>query len=185
MNNKISKTYLVTDSHFGHCIKMMEYCDRPSNYEQLIINNWKSTVQPQDIVIDLGDVCFSNKEQLEPIIKDLPGTKILIRGNHDRSKSNNWFLKVGYSFVCKKIEISRVILSHFPAILNEKEIELGIINIHGHFHNIKRRKWEDRYKNKLTDNHYLLSPEYVGYKPILLEAAKNKKFVIKTNEVEY
>ena len=184
MNNKISKTYIVSDLHIGH-ENIKKYCNRPENYEQLIINNWKSTVQSHDIVIDLGDVCFSNKEYLEPIIRDLPGTKILVRGNHDRNKSNNWFLNVGYSFVCKKIEISRVILSHFPAILNEKEIELGIINIHGHFHNIKRRKWEERYKDRLTDNHYLLAPEYVNYKPILLERAKNKKFVIKTKEVEY
>jgi len=183
MNNKISKYYITTDLHFCHTAQMVEYCDRPANYEQLIINNWKATVQPQDIVIDLGDVCFSNKEDLVPILKQLPGTKILVKGNHDRSHSNNWFISAGYSMVCEKIQISRVILSHFPAILNEQELELGIINIHGHFHNAKREKWEKLYKSRLTNNHYLLALEYVNYRPILLETAKKGKFVKRTLEI--
>ena len=69
-------------------------------------------------------------------------------------------------------------------MLNEKEIELGIINIHGHFHNAKKTKWENKYKDRLTNNHYLLALEYVHYKPILLETAKKGKFVKRTLEIK-
>ena len=182
--NKISKIYLITDAHFSHK-NIKEFCNRPDNYEQLIINNWRATVQPEDIIVDLGDTGFCSQQELKNIIENLPGTKILIRGNHDKNHSNNWFINAGYSLVCEKIQISRVILSHVPAILNEKEIELGIINIHGHFHNVKRRRWEELYKKRLTDNHYLLALEYTDYKPILLEKAKRGKFVKKTKLIEY
>jgi len=182
MDNKISKTYVLTDSHFSHNL-MQEYCGRPSNFDSLIIKQWKATVHPCDIVYHLGDVTWGNKEQLSQIMSDLPGTKILIRGNHDRNHSNNWFIQAGFSAVLEKAQISGIILSHFPAIMTEEEIERGIINVHGHFHNINPKRWEKQLIKRITSNHYLLILEDVEYRPISLEFIRKRRFIVNSKEL--
>jgi len=176
MENKPTKYYVLTDPHWSH-YKMIEYCGRPTNFEKLIINNWKSTINENDIVFILGDVTWGSQGQLQQIMNGLPGTKILIRGNHDRNHSNNWFIKAGFSVVLEKAQVSGVVLSHFPAILSKEEIERDIINVHGHFHNNPPEKWEERLKKNITENHYLLIIEETNYTPIPIELIKKKRFV--------
>ncbi len=176
MNNKISKSYILADSHWEHFL-MTKYCNRPANFGQKIINQWQATVSPQDIVYHLGDVTWGSQGQLQQIMSGLPGTKILIRGNHDRNHSNNWFIQAGFSSVLEKAQLSGVILSHFPAILNQEELDRGIINIHGHFHNNPAKKWEKKLKNRITSNHFLMILEDVEYRPISLQEARHGHFV--------
>ena len=176
MSNEISKTYLITDTHWDHDL-MQKYCGRPADFGQRIINQWQATVQPQDIVYHLGDVTWGSQGQLQQIMNGLPGTKILIRGNHDRNHSNNWFIQAGFSAVLEKAQTSGVVLSHFPALLNQEELDRGIINIHGHFHNNSPNRWEPKIKDKITSNHFLMVLEDVNYKPIALHVARKGKFV--------
>ncbi len=176
MENIVSKSYLIADTHFGH-VKMLEYCDRPPDFDQRIINQWQATVSPQDIVYVLGDVTWGTQGQLQTIMAGLPGTKILIRGNHDRAHTNNWFIQAGFAAVLEKAQVSGVILSHFPVELSEKEIEYGLINIFGHFHNNSPKKWEENLCKRITKHHYLMILEDVDYKPIALQVARKGKFV--------
>ncbi len=176
MSNEESKVYLITDPHFSHT-KMIEYCNRPPDFDQKIINQWQATVSPQDIVYVLGDVTWGSQGQLQTILAGLPGTKILIRGNHDRNHSNNWFVKAGFAAVVEKVQVSGVILSHFPAFLHQEEIDYGLINIFGHFHNNGPEKWEKHLCERITANHYLMVLEEIDYKPISLLLARKGKFV--------
>ena len=182
MNNKISKAYVLADSHFFHT-KMQEYCGRPSNFDSLIIKQWKATVQPHDIVYHLGDVTWGSQKQLSQIMGDLPGTKILIKGNHDRNHSNNWFIQAGFSAVLEKAQVSGIILSHFPSIMTKEEIERGIINVHGHFHNNDPKGWEKNLVERITFNHYLLILEDVKYRPISFEFIRKRKFIVNSKEL--
>jgi len=182
MDNKPVKYYVITDTHFCHD-KMVGWGHRPLNFNQIIINQWRVTVQPQDVVFHLGDVAWGNQKQLIPIMSALSGTKILIRGNHDRGHSNNWFIKAGFAAVLEKAQVSRTILSHFPAILNQDELDRDIINVHGHFHNIPTKKWEPELIDRITPNHYLLSLEEVGYKPISMELIRKRKFIKNTKKL--
>lgn len=182
MDNKISKTYLITDSHFAH-ERMIKYCGRPADFDQRIINQWQATIQPQDIVYHLGDVTWGPQGQLQQIMNGLPGTKILVRGNHDRNHSNNWFVQAGFSAVVEKAQVSGAILSHFPALMTQEEIDFGIINIHGHFHNNHPKRWEQSLKNKITSSHFLMILENVEYRPISLEAARKGKFVYNSKKL--
>lgn len=182
MNDQLSKYYLIADTHFLHD-KMTLYCNRPPNFDRLIINQWNNTVKPQDVVFHLGDVIWGDQDALIHIMKQLPGTKILIRGNHDRNHSNNWFIKAGFAAVVEKVQVSEVVLSHFPAILSEEEIKRGIINIHGHFHNNPPHKWEKEQKKKITENHYILVLENVGYMPISLESALKRRFIESSQKI--
>jgi len=178
----ISKSYLITDTHWYHD-KMQKFCGRPADFGRKIINGWKATVSPQDIVYHLGDVTWGTQEQLTSIMAELPGTKILVRGNHDRNHSNNWFIQAGFSAVLEKAQVSGVILSHIPAIMTEEEIERGIINVHGHFHNNTSRKWEKHLTQRITESHYLLILEDVEYRPISLDAIVRRKFIVNSKKL--
>ena len=76
------KTFLISDTHFNHT-KIETYCDRPSDFTDRIVHNWRQVVQPSDLVIHVGDVFIGKREGWEAIYPTLPGRKILIRGNHD------------------------------------------------------------------------------------------------------
>jgi len=182
MNNKISKNYIITDTHWAHD-KMQKFCNRPPDFDQKIINQWQATVQPQDLVYHLGDVTWGPKGQLQQIMSGLPGTKILVRGNHDRNHSNNWFMQCGFAAVVEKVQVSGVILSHFPALMTQEEIDYGIINIHGHFHNNNPKKWEPRLTKKITSSHFLMILENVEYRPIPLQMARKGKFVYNSKKL--
>jgi calcineurin-like phosphoesterase family protein len=173
------KVYLLADSHFHH-ERIIEYCNRPPDYEKRIKNHWKNLITDKDIVIHLGDVIFGSKQQLTNILKKLPGTKILVKGNHDKH-SDTWYLDAGFSFVCKAIRMKNVLLTHKPALLHIGETTM---NIHGHFHNIPKKNWEPKSVERLTKYHFLLISENIDYVPILLEDAINKKFVVSSRSVE-
>ncbi|MHA1469010.1 MAG: metallophosphoesterase [Candidatus Asgardarchaeia archaeon] len=182
MNDQPSKYYLITDTHFFHD-KMTLYCNRPSDFDRIIINQWRNIVKPQDVVFHLGDVIWGSQDQLISVMNQLPGIKILIRGNHDRNHSNNWFIRAGFAAVVEKVQVSGIVLSHFPAILSEEELKRGIINVHGHFHNNPADKWEREQKKKITKNHYILVLEDVGYMPISLQSVLKRKFIKSSQKI--
>jgi len=182
MDNNISKTYVITDTHWSHSL-MQKFCNRPPNFDQLIINQWRATVKPQDIVYHLGDVTWGSQEQLSTIMSVLPGTKILVRGNHDRNHSNNWFIQAGFAAVLEKAQVSGVILSHVPAIMGQEEIDRGIINLHGHFHNNSAKRWEKHLTERITESHYLLVLEDLDYRPLSMEHVAKRKFIVNSKKL--
>lgn len=177
MSETVSKTYIITDTHFDHEKMTTKFKVRPRNFTNKIINQWHATVEPHDIVVHLGDVIWGRQDRLSGIMNYLPGTKILVKGNHDRNHSNNWFIQAGFAAVFEKVQMSGIIFSHFPAILNQEEIDRGIINVFGHFHSNPPKRWEPSLKKRLTPNHFLLALENVEYRPIDLVKIKKEKFV--------
>lgn len=81
--------YVIADLHLSfNTDKPMEvFGENWKEYEQKIKNNWLEKVNEKDIVILPGDFSWSMK--LEDtyydfkFIEDLPGKKILLKGNHD------------------------------------------------------------------------------------------------------
>ena len=83
------KVYAISDLHLSNS------CDKPmdifggnwENYTSKIIDNWSKSVKQDDIVLVAGDISWAMK--LEEAVSDLnwidalPGTKILIKGNHE------------------------------------------------------------------------------------------------------
>ena len=173
MNKDAVRRYILADAHYGHR-NMESFCGRPRGFEYKTNTNIKHIVRPMDDLIYLGDVIFSNQAFLKSMIEDLPGRKILTKGNHDKH-SDTWFYNAGFDFVCDRIVIGKYVLSHVPV-----NIEEGQINIHGHFHNVPAKNWESYLVERLTDNHYLCSLEIVDYKPILLNTAVERGDVVKT-----
>ena len=81
--------WTIADLHLSFCVDkpMNIFGDNWDNYEDKIKQDWISKVKEDDTIILGGD--FSWGTYLEETIKDfkfindLPGTKILLKGNHD------------------------------------------------------------------------------------------------------
>lgn len=150
------KEWLITDTHFDHA-NIGVYCARPDGWMQRIIKNWKTLVAPEDLIIHLGDVQVGWKTYLPGLLKELPGRKILIRGNHDH-ESLMWYMRNGFDLAVDGIAYKQVTFSHRP--LNSL-YDGTDINIHGHVHNSPWRP------NKSFQR--LLALEYVGYMPVSMD----------------
>lgn len=167
------KVYLISDTHLNHN-KIETYCDRPHDFTDLIVHNWQVTVQPNDLVIHVGDVFIDKPEGWKKIFPTLPGRKILIRGNHDWHHNCKWWMENGFDFACDGMSFRHVWLTHKPASYLPSGCDL---NIHGHLHNI----WHGFHKGepdteKITRagrlrNSWqrLFSVEYTDYKPVEFE----------------
>ena len=171
------KHFIISDTHFLHK-NIIQYCNRPTDFNKLIIKNWNKVVKSEDIVIHLGDVAcgFSgNEEKLKQIFNLLTGTKYLLRGNHD-TKDDQFYIDLGFKDVKDYLIIEtgseKVFLCHYPLEISIFESQYSIakqselINIfkenncsyfiHGHTHNA-----EPRYKFAFN-----ASVERIDYTPI-------------------
>lgn len=170
------KTYLISDTHFNH-EKIKTYCDRPENFTDLLVDNIRRTVKADDLLIHIGDVFIGPKSGWDHIRDLLPGRKVLVRGNHDRNRSNAWWMEHGFDFSCDSFTFRHIYFTHSPA---ETLADRAVYNIHGHLHNI----WHGFHKNAedgspeaetwitqrlKNDWQRLFSVEYTNYMPVELE----------------
>jgi len=175
----MKKIWIISDTHFNHD-KMVDYCNRPKNFEELIIKNLE-VIKVEDILIHLGDVCFGNDKENNKKLTQLKCKKWLVKGNHDK-KSNKWYLENGWDFVCESFSDNyfgkKILFSHCPMPAEKYDL-----NIHGHFHNalprLLRGEWkvegekernEQDLLNLLNGKHKLVALEETNYKPILLNS---------------
>lgn len=84
------KIWAIADLHlcFGAPDKSMEaFGGAWENYVKRIEENWKKVISTEDLVLIAGDITWAMK--LEDAMKDLlwidalPGTKVILKGNHD------------------------------------------------------------------------------------------------------
>lgn len=129
------KVWFIGDTHFDH-EKVIEYDQRPfktvEEMNQKIISNWKAKVAENDIVYHLGDFAFAPKERQKELLSQLPGRKMLVLGNHDKSRSSGYDIGWNYveHYMLVNLRGNLVLLVHDP-----KGVEgWGGHIIHGHFH---------------------------------------------------
>lgn len=172
--------YVISDTHFGHK-RVVELEQRPSGFEQIIIDRWNEIVKDEDLVIHLGDFSlgkyqeYSHTESLKAWRQQLNGHIILVRGNHDGEKPK-FYVDRGFDLCVEKLTMvvlgRKVILTHVPI---HPPIKQGILNIHGHMHGNGHRikdlegKPEEWFIPGKT--HLDVSANCTGYKPLLLESA--------------
>ena len=162
--------WIWSDTHFNHNA-IIEYEDnRKSNFKTIedmnktLLKNWRETVKSKEKIFHLGDFSFKqNKYNVEKIVKNTPGYKILVIGNHDRCKSVKWWREVGFDEVYPYpiIYNDLYILSHEPVYLNDS---MPYINIHGHLHS----------KKYIGNNYINVCVENINYKPIKLNDIMKK-----------
>jgi len=164
--------WIMTDTHFNHTEKMIEYCGRPKDYEAKLLKSLYM-IPRQDCLIFLGDFCIGNDIEWHKKLKGAECKKIMVKGNHDK-KSYGWYMDHGWDFVCNSVGMGlygkKLLFSHMPM----RDTGLFDLNIHGHFHNSDHRRQEPHLADILTDKHLLVMMEH-EYKAISLEKLINTK----------
>ncbi|MGD2170349.1 MAG: metallophosphoesterase [Chlamydiota bacterium] len=84
------KVFAIADLHLNLSVpdKSMEIFGPVwESYVEKIARNWKQTVHEEDLVLVPGDICWAMSIQEAQIdlgwIDDLPGRKLMLKGNHD------------------------------------------------------------------------------------------------------
>ncbi len=83
------KIFAIADLHLDSKKEkpMNIFGDNWTNHEEKIMENWKATVGDDDLVLIPGDISWAVKldEAIDDLqkIDELPGTKIIGKGNHD------------------------------------------------------------------------------------------------------
>lgn len=157
-------TYIISDTHFGHK-NIINFCDRPRNHEEIMIRNWTSTVEHDDTILHLGDVAFADIDYWVKTLEWLPGKKILIKGNHDHTRTLKKFKKIGIEVISpfvQEFDGQKIFFSHYPDEMTDLDWD---INIHGHIHN-NGLQMEGLTLDKIYKN---VSVEVMNYRPVRLQ----------------
>ncbi len=131
------KTFVIADPHFGHygvCKFLREDgtklrpWNHPDEMDEALVTYWNETVGPKDKVYVLGDFCI-NRRAL-PIAGKLNGNKILVKGNHDVFRLEEYAQYFQDVRAC--VVLHGCILTHIP-VHPSQLIRFGL-NVHGHLH---------------------------------------------------
>jgi len=164
--------FFISDTHFGHSNickftdskgKKVRPFDNACDMDEQIIKNWNSVVCEYDKVYHLGDVAIPRRSL--DILERLNGNKVLIKGNHDIFKLNDYtkhFRDIRGAFV-----MDDIIFTHIPVHTDSKQRFKA--NVHGHLHGDVIRD-----RNGEIDNFYInVSVEQINYTPIPYESIKS------------
>ena len=160
--------YLIADTHFGHA-NIIKYCNRPfSTVDEMnteLIKRWNDTVTNSDKVFVLGDFALGSIAQIKEWGRQLNGSKILIRGNHDRYTSKVYQTAGFKQIIDYPILLEDFfLLSHTPLFTTTT---CSFVNIYGHVHN-------DINYRTTTENSRCISVERTNYAPIPLDLIKKE-----------
>ena len=145
-----TKTFFIGDTHFGHKRvitftnadgSLMRPFDSIEEHDEVLVERWNKVIRPNDRVYHLGDVVM-NRSSL-PIIHRLNGHKILVKGNHDVFRAQE-YLDVGFDDIQGAVIFkSGFVLTHIP--IHTCDLNRWRINIHGHHHNNRMLDDDPRY----------------------------------------
>jgi len=173
--------FLVSDTHFGHhgvCrfmrndgVTKLRPFDDPHEMDEHMVEAWNDTVRPNDKVYHLGDVVINRKSL--GIMSRLNGDKVLIRGNHDIFRDDEYrqyFREIRAYHV-----MNGMILSHIP--LHPESLGRFGVNIHGHLHANRVMKMRGvnvvtgkvLYSDEIDPRYHCVCVEQTDFAPILFE----------------
>jgi len=164
--------FLTSDTHFGHAgvckflrddgVTKLRPWDNPEDMDEEMVKRWNETVRPNDKVYHLGDVVINRKAL--SIMHRLNGDKVLIRGNHDIFRDDdyrNHFRELRAYHV-----MNGMILSHIP--IHSDSLGRFGTNIHGHLHanRVKAEVWGEY---EIDTRYHCVCVEQTDFRPILFE----------------
>lgn len=160
--------YIIGDIHLGDntLFDIVYKYDFNSmdDYINVLTKNYNAVVKEYDTVLFLGDL--GQKEFIEKHLPLFKGNKILIKGNHDKYELS-FYEKFFEKVYDHPLYLSnQIIASHHPVLVEE-----GIINLHGHTHNV----FLD------SNKHINLCVEHTKYAPIMFNELDYIKDLNKPN----
>jgi calcineurin-like phosphoesterase family protein len=147
-------SHFFSDPHFGHSA-VIKYAERPfqsaDEMDAAMIAKYRERVRDDDFVLWAGDLSFHSQARTREIVRELPGRKALVLGNHDRETVTD-YLKMGFEFVVNSMFLymagCKVIVSHYPPAGSNRDVRYlerrpqapgkGEFVLHGHTHESER-----------------------------------------------
>lgn len=146
---KQARVWATSDTHFNHA-NICAYSGRPfasiGQMNEALIAYWNSVVEPNDIVIHMGDFAMGDRSLIPDILFRLNGHITMIAGNHDNKRDDRYYMEVIREPAVLKYQDLTIELRHNPA----KVRGLGDIAFCGHVH----EKWAYKAKGEIA-------PEYL------------------------
>ena len=172
--------FLVSDTHFGHTgvcrfmrsdgVTKLRPFDNPDEMDEFMVKAWNDRVGPKDKVYHLGDVVINRKSL--GIMRRLNGDKVLIRGNHDIFRDEEY--REHFRELRAYHVVEGMIFSHIP--IHEESLGRFGVNVHGHLHaNRVMMQPVGKYGVPVIDNRYHnVCVETTDFAPILFEDVKKR-----------
>ena len=166
--------FLVSDTHFGHTgvcnftrndgVTKLRPWNNADEMDEFMVKAWNDRVKPTDKVYHLGDVVI-NRRALG-IMRRLNGDKVLIHGNHDIFRDNEY--REHFRELRAYHVMNGMILSHIP--IHEESLGRFGVNIHGHTHanRVMTRK-HAKATPEVDTRYHCVCVEQTDFAPILFE----------------
>lgn len=161
--------FVIADTHLTHegvCKfngvdgNKLRPFDDVNEMDELIIERWNKKVRPQDKVYMLGDVVIARKNL--PKLDRLNGHKVLVKGNHDIFKLDDYLPY--FEDIRGSHKLDEFILTHIP-IHPMSIARWAKGNIHGHLHD-GRVLLPD---GSIDKRYICVSVEHTDYTPVAME----------------
>lgn len=182
----MSTSWLISDTHFGHektCTVFKKADGSPlrpfscaEEMDEFMVKAWNEKVGSKDKVYHLGDVVINRK--FLHILGRLNGDKVLIRGNHDIFKLEDY---TPYFRDIRGYDVKNgMIFSHVP-VHPESLARFGC-NIHGHLHanrvmkikGVDKKTSELIFSDEVDPRYFNVSVEQIDFAPITLEEVSKR-----------
>jgi len=166
--------FLVSDTHFGHLgvckftrndgVTKLRPWDNAEDMDEEMVKRWNETVRPNDKVYHLGDVVINRKAL--GIMRRLNGDKVLIRGNHDIFRDDEY--RQHFRELRAYHVLNGMILSHIP--IHPESLGRFGTNIHGHLHaNRVMIQKHAKATPEIDPRYHCVCVEQTDFRPILFE----------------
>jgi calcineurin-like phosphoesterase family protein len=182
----MATTFLYSDPHFGHAgvcrfmradgvTKLRPWAD-PADMDEDLVKRFNDRVRPGDKCYFLGDVVINRRALIT--LSRLNGDKVLIRGNHDIFKDEDYapyFRSIRAYHV-----LGGMIFSHIP--IHSDSLGRFGVNVHGHLHanrvrkprGINARTGEILYSDEPDVRYHCVCVEQTDFAPISLEEVRER-----------
>lgn len=126
--------WVATDLHLSNREDTKHHPFLTQRERQQMYDNYAAMIQPDDLLIFLGDLFDAgtiDPQEIGKFLHSIKGHIIMCRGNHD-SEDDAFYKELGVDEICDILVIHNLIFSHKPVKIAPDEL-----NIHGHLHTEK------------------------------------------------
>ena len=181
----MSNIFFASDHHFHHQniltfkredgspLRVFKDVDHMNEY---MVYKHNLRVKPSDKVYFLGDVTMARNAKGLEILGRMNGEKVLIKGNHDLCKPEQYLQYFKDIRACHQFD--GLILSHIP--IHEESLGRWGVNVHGHLHanRVMRRGFAGKAIEPDTRYFCACMEQLDDYSPISLEEVKKLCLIV-------
>lgn len=164
--SEVGRTWIWSDLHLDHA-EVVWCFNRPFRTSQAmcraLVEAWRESVKKSDRIICLGDITVGVANRgIDTALATLPGTRILVVGNHEFPIGGAGVKDYGFEAVYPTLVCETdppLLLTHEPL----DELPVGAVNVHGHLHGTEAREIA-----RCSRHHLNVNVELTAFRPVRL-----------------